>query len=348
MRHEGPLKLAGHQFANGLHCLVRKGTVKESIEGWNKEYVDKLAKALTEEMPEKLKKKIPPPMLVEASYNFNKFKGVLLVHKRRDPALILLIYESSKKFCKKWKLSDIKQLYRKGLKDIEMNFIGGRSALFSCESSEERDLLAKKLIRTREKWCTSLNYLGTIDPVKGFRKAGFTEQWLTWTMPTLDYLLALNQYGNKSFNDYTRYPILPYEPSVFPEYTISPNTILRNTCTVYSHFQGFDSHSKLPVKPLNAVPETYSIPFPLIEDGKVSHRREGVEYYRHIVQLHEGLEKNATAPNSIVTNWIDRNFGSASEYKLLKAPHLSRSMEYGRSVWAVSYTHLTLPTNREV
>ena len=346
LKAEDKSKLSSHQFGNGLRGLLKGERVKENVEAWDKEYTEQLVKTLFNELPDKLKHKVVPPIPVEVLYNFNKLKGYLLIYKKHDPHLLLIIYENNKKLCKKWKLEDIKQLYRKDINGLEIVLTGGRSVLIFCESTETRNLLAKKLIRTRGKWCKRLNYIGTIDPIKAFRKSKLTEQWLSWSIPTLDYLLGINMDGGRSFNDYIKYPILPYEPSVFPEYTISPNTILHNTHTVYSHFSSFNSKTmkecalcKLSTKPLNAVAETYSIPFPLIENATKpcrEHKKETVsidDYYKYIVQLHEGLERIATAPNSIVTNWIDHNFGVYSESKLFKSLHPSRPAEHIKSLW---------------
>eukprot|EP01022_Parablepharisma_sp_SALTPOND_P000380 TRINITY_DN1018_c0_g1_i1.p1 TRINITY_DN1018_c0_g1~~TRINITY_DN1018_c0_g1_i1.p1 ORF type:complete len:2390 (-),score=189.70 TRINITY_DN1018_c0_g1_i1:5377-12546(-) len=350
-----PSTLHPHQFENGMRCLLKqKKTTAIQPSTWIQEFVNKrptyskdLANFLFESIPEKIRKKLPPPMSVEASYNFKRFKGTLSVYKKHEPVLLLIKEDSgSENLFKKWKLVDIKQLCRKPSNGLEIILYGGRSVLILCETSDARDLLASKLVRLRGKWCKWLKYAGTLDPVKNFQKAKLTERWLAWEVPTLDYLLAINFYSGNSFNNAARYPALLYEPSVLPEeveHVMGPTSVLQNEKTVRSRFEesvkeveGCAFCQVLPTASLNTVPETYAIPYSLLQRENSlnlckKHKMEQMEsledYYKYILHLHEALEKNSVAPNTIVTNWIDRSFGISSSHKFFRSLHASRPSE---------------------
>ena len=49
-----------------------------------------------------------------------------------------------------------------------------------------------------------------LDLGKRFLASGATEQWSEGGMSNLEYLLVLNRYAGRSFNDLTQYPVVPW------------------------------------------------------------------------------------------------------------------------------------------
>ena len=360
---------SSHLFENGLRCLLkhrnpcanRLAQVQPHTELPSAE----LCATLYASMEERFRKKLPPPASAELLYRFQRIQGTAVVYKPKShQASLLFVGKNAENawVLKKWRLDELKGIHRMQTDRLEMAFYGGKAALLRFESAEVRDLVAKRLVRLREKWCKWLKYDGTLDPIKCLQKSRATEMWLSWKTPTLDYLLALNRYCGRSLNDPTLYPLLPYEPSILAEVVervIGTEKMRGRESEFLGNFKARDStkicpHCAVPHGSSEVVPEVYALPEALLSSQQhdddllcKKHRDEQDkplpdDPYKYVIQLNEALEKNSVAPSSIVNNWIDRTFGvamsesssSASSCKrLFKTAHPAKSAEHVPTLW---------------
>ena len=290
--------LSAHQSESEVHCLIKKKNndyVMDSriikIIKENPDYVNEIAEMLIKDLPEKIRKKLLPPMFVEASFNFKTCKGVLLIYKKHYPSLLLIKQNTSKSIFKKWKLYDMKRLYRKDNNRLEILFYGGKSLLITNNSSEERNLLASKLVRLRGKYCTWLKYTGTLDPLKEFTNTKLTDKWLTNKISALDYLLAINTCSGNSFNDVNKYPSLPY--------LISEANIMQITKDIYSLFENYNAEPTHSMS--NLAPEAYFVPFVMLKGNN----KDTTDHYKQIVEARQALEDTS---KEFIVSWIKKHF----------------------------------------
>jgi hypothetical protein len=73
--------------------------------------------------------------------------------------------------------------------------------LLNFNSTEDRDLFAKKIVRSRNSRCPNLKYSDTLDPRRIIKKRELTEKWMQWKMSNFEYLMHLNELSGRSFND---------------------------------------------------------------------------------------------------------------------------------------------------
>ena len=200
------------------------------------------------QMEEKLKENLILPVECELFTSLYAKKGYMLIYKKKysmSPCL-LFVQESKRKTkeqveediddedsrflfagklspkernlelikIRKFKLSEIRTIVKKQIVErksgLEIQFYSGKMLLINFMAEDRRDLLATKLVRLREKWCRSLKYNGTLDPVKAFEKLRLNELWQSWKISTFDYLLQLNNYSSRSIFNIAQYPICPW------------------------------------------------------------------------------------------------------------------------------------------
>ncbi len=364
---------SSHHFSNGLRCLIKSTAMPENADSVSPEAVpqisvtaEEICKVLYRDTEERFKKKLPPPAAANLFYQFRQLEGWVMLHKPHGHSASLLFIgkeDGGQVRIERWRLDELKRLYRVQSDKLETVFYDGKTALLKFATGESRDLMAKKLVRLREKWCRWLKYDGTLDPIKSFQKSRATELWLSWQMPTLDYLLTLSRHCGRTFNDPERYPLLPYEPSILSEsadQVISAEKMRGCECAILEKFTQYVvdpnkcPHCSIPIGGADVVPEVYSLPEILLACGTGEaglcrkHRDEAGlplpdDPYKYVAQLNEALEKNSVAPSSIVNNWIDRTFGVAipeasssgphSNKPLFKTAHPAKSAEHLPSLW---------------
>ena len=130
------------------------------------------------------------------------------------------INQINEKINKKWKLSSIKEVvikrYNLIRQAVEVYFESSKSMFFSLYSrSKARDFLKnlKKILQKNE----SL-HIDIVDmPERYFAEKKFREKWMSGKISNFEYLMLLNKYGGRSFNDLCQYPVFPW---IIKNYTI--------------------------------------------------------------------------------------------------------------------------------
>ena len=323
----------------------------EQKENYSKEIAD----IFYSRMEERLKQKLPEPMKAVLYTSTSGYAGTILINRspshkvyllfvngigeniapNRDEELFVPTNKKGKreKIIKKWELEEIKFIFKKRAKDIdsglEIVFYTGRSIYLTFESIEKRDLFSTKLVRLRGQWCRGLKYDGTLNPARNFEKRKETEKWVKWQQSTLDYLLSINIFSNRSFHNLNVYPIFPvpslldkkassgqesvsYSASMIPGIRVYSS--LDNSMDLLYKLKGIQntiprSHDE---HEYNAnIPEIYSLPeIYQNQENDVHAKKEGkkdkINPHSHqtVVQLREILESSQICVN----NWIDQTF----------------------------------------
>lgn len=114
---------------------------------------------------------------------------------------------------KKWKLETIKEIvvkrYNLIRQAVEIYFDNSRSAFFSLYSHQHlRKFLlhTKAILKKRQDLEIALIY----NPEKFFAEKKFKEEWANSKISNFEYLMLLNKYGGRSFNDLNQYPVFPW------------------------------------------------------------------------------------------------------------------------------------------
>jgi len=186
------------------------------------------AQILYNEMTNSIKKHLIEPLNCEIYTILYAIKGKILIHNKKvekgyyikfvinrektfaeDQRLMFTFeYENNMKLVKKWKVKDIKAMYKKNVVDqksaLEIVFSTGKSVLYNFSSEGDRDKFCAKL----------LNIKGT--KIECFPKSGkgipkdLMIDWVNWKISNFDYLMALNNLSGRSFNNISQYPVFPW------------------------------------------------------------------------------------------------------------------------------------------
>ncbi len=194
---------------------------------------DEAANMIYARMEKKLQDKLVAPMRAEVYGGLHAESGVVMIlyksHVREaylvfvrklhdlpveDARLMFVNPAGVRRIVKKWRLGDIKKVLRKQVVErktgLELEFYSGRHLLLNLGSEDQRDTLGSKLVRLREKWCRGLQYSGTVDPMRDFEKRKLSTIWAARKISTMDYLMALNTYSGRSFDNLAQYPVFPW------------------------------------------------------------------------------------------------------------------------------------------
>lgn len=76
-------------------------------------------------------------------------------------------------------------------------------------------------------------------PVEEIKKGNYIQKWLTAEMSNQEFLLVVNKYGGRSFNDLTQYPIFPW---VLSKYKCSLED-LRKEMSIGTCFRNLTLHT---------------------------------------------------------------------------------------------------------
>lgn len=79
---------------------------------------------------------------------------------------------------------------------------------------------------------TDFNFSIVNNPKKSFDELGFTKKWENGEIDTFQYLLYINKYSGRTFNDLNQYPIFPW---IF----LSSSTIIQNKRTILRNMKYF-------------------------------------------------------------------------------------------------------------
>ena len=126
---------------------------------------------------------------------------------------------------KKWRLKDLRTACRKWVVEaktaVELEFYTGKSVMLNFLKEQDAEVVCKKLVKLKESYCTGLKYEGSFDGPKILEKSRLTEAWAGHKCSTFDYLLALNNYSSRSFNNLSQYPVFPWLLADYKSPTLS-------------------------------------------------------------------------------------------------------------------------------
>lgn len=130
---------------------------------------------------------------------------------------------------KSWNLSEIIMIhYRSFLSknsSAEVYFYKEKSILLYFDDGDQRDSFCKHLYKSRNKKEFSIKVISKADDwnlydlnsqflVKHGRRSlkdlKITERWMNWEISNYEYLMYLNIYANRTFNDLSHYPVFPW------------------------------------------------------------------------------------------------------------------------------------------
>ena len=86
----------------------------------------------------------------------------------------------------------------------------GKTYFFNLYSEKNQQELIKELKKINQ------NINAIADRQKDFLKTSYTKQWEEGTLSNFDYLMILNTYAGRSYNDINQYPVFPW---VVKDYT---------------------------------------------------------------------------------------------------------------------------------
>ena len=124
-------------------------------------------------------------------------------YKKRDDSLLF----------KKWELNEISAVHHRNFlsknSSVEVFFNNNKTLLLYFSTNEERDSFCKQLYRNRDKKEASKNFLIT-NGKKAFKERKILEKWMNWEISTFEYLMYVNIYANRGYNDISHYPVFPW------------------------------------------------------------------------------------------------------------------------------------------
>ena len=85
----------------------------------------------------------------------------------------------------------------------------GKSYFFNLYKEEYLLKFYSKIKKMQTK-NPEMNYIIIEDPKKAFEQYGYTKSWENNEISTYQYLLYINKYSGRSYNDYCQYPIFPW------------------------------------------------------------------------------------------------------------------------------------------
>ncbi|EAY23633.1 Beige/BEACH domain containing protein [Trichomonas vaginalis G3] len=97
---------------------------------------------------------------------------------------------------------------------IEMIMIDGRSYLINFENVDSLTVLK----HFKELWLPNIANLQTSSFIDFFQSKKLTDKWVSRQISNFEYLLYLNKFSGRTFNDASQYPIMPW---VLSDYTSS-------------------------------------------------------------------------------------------------------------------------------
>lgn len=93
---------------------------------------------------------------------------------------------------------------------IELFFSNYKSCLLSFSQTDDRDQLGKVLAKYRNKKITESKDFSIIEGRKALEKHKLTEKWQNHQISNFEYLMNLNSFAGRSYNDMSQYPVFPW------------------------------------------------------------------------------------------------------------------------------------------
>ncbi len=95
---------------------------------------------------------------------------------------------------------------------MEVFLIDGKSMFFNFLDISDMEEASAKLVRLRKTTnkCPFFTHYKSMDPKKMPEKSGLTKAWQTGEISNFYYLMQLNNFSSRSYNDLTQYPVFPW------------------------------------------------------------------------------------------------------------------------------------------
>jgi len=92
---------------------------------------------------------------------------------------------------------------------VEIFFNTNKTLLLHFNSQNERDFFCKQLYKNRDKKENSKHFL-VQNGKKALKERKITEKWIQRQISNFEYLMLINIYANRSYNDLSHYPVFPW------------------------------------------------------------------------------------------------------------------------------------------
>jgi WD40 repeat protein len=130
--------------------------------------------------------------------------------------------EETEKLSKKpkdkiWKISSIQELhlrrYRLRSSAIEI-FMTDQSSVFLNFNSKDRNVMYKNILRLKPPNLIFAHQIAS--PADNLARSNITKLWVKGQISNFDYLMLLNSYAGRTYNDLSQYPVFPW---IIQDYT---------------------------------------------------------------------------------------------------------------------------------
>ena len=134
--------------------------------------------------------------------------------------LLSKIYQKKQNSCK-WPIRNIQALYSRRYlhrqSGLEIQLIDRTMHFINLDSQADRDRVWKKILSLRppsiDATTSSASLIGSGLPLTGsqlLKKSDLTTKWKNREISNFEYLMSLNTYAGRTYNDLTQYPIFPW------------------------------------------------------------------------------------------------------------------------------------------
>ena len=108
---------------------------------------------------------------------------------------------------KQWNISNVKEVQSRHFNlmpnSFEIFIDDGKSYFFNVFTNENQQKVLRFFKYNKHK-------LVIIDRIKEFQKGGYEEKWTNGEISNFEYLMILNTYSGRTYNDISQYPIFPW------------------------------------------------------------------------------------------------------------------------------------------
>ncbi|KAJ6254398.1 beige/beach-related [Anaeramoeba flamelloides] len=120
--------------------------------------------------------------------------------------------QSTKKIKQIWQINQLLEIrsrtYYYKSSSIEIFLSNKKNYFLNFNSNKDRKKILKKILYLKPK---NLKYFDNGEkPLELLKKSGITKRWLNREISNFDYLMKLNTFAGRTFNDLSQYPIFPW------------------------------------------------------------------------------------------------------------------------------------------
>ena len=143
------------------------------------------------------------------------------------PYILGALEDSYQSNCKKqrkikqWYISNVKEVQSRHFNlrpnSFEIFIQDGKSYFFNLFTFDNQQKVLKFFKDFRQ-------ILTINDRVREFQKSGYTEKWINGEISNFEYLMILNTYSGRTYNDISQYPIFPWVIKDYESYEIDITT----------------------------------------------------------------------------------------------------------------------------